>query len=307
MSKIKEISSSDNKKIKELIKFRNKKGKLFEDIILIEGNREIERALDNNIEFIEVFFNREMIKIDNDLKLLERIFNYTNIDDINTKPELINITDRKVFEKICYKNNPFGIIVKAKFSPKKLSSLNDLINLPNKSSVEKEPIYYPNKKSHKPFLLIIEGIEKPGNFGALLRTADAVGVDAVIQIVDIDNKNSQTDFRNPNVIRASTGTLFSTNFITANLDELSEFLKNEKIQLIAADPYGDKKYSELNYLENINGTALVVGSEAFGLTEEIKIKADHLVKIPMKGFADSLNVNQAATIVLYEILRQIER
>jgi len=285
----KEISSSDNKKIKELIKFRNKKGKLFEDVILIEGNREIERALENDIEFVEVFFNREMINTD-DSKLLERVFNYTNIND-SVKPELINITDRKVFEKICYKKNPFGIIVKARFSPKKLSSLNNLT-------------YSPNKSSHRPFLLIIEGIEKPGNFGALLRTADAVGVDAVIQINNKDT-TSQTDFRNPNVIRASTGTLFSVNLITAELNELTEFLVKEKIQLIAADPYGKIKYSDINYSENTNGTALVVGSEAFGLTEETKHKADHLVKIPMKGFADSLNVNQAATIILYEILRQL--
>ena len=285
---VKEITSSDNKRIKELVKSRTKKGKLFEDLILIEGNREILRALDNNIEFIEVFFNKEMIKTDDDLRLLERIFEQAKI---KKKIEFINISNKKIFEKICYKNNPFGIIVKARFSPKKLSALKNLINNPKDGD-------------KKPFLLIIEGIEKPGNFGALLRTADAVGVDAVIQVVD--NKNSQTDFRNPNVIRASTGTLFSTNLVTANLDELLELLEKEKIQLVAADPYGKKKYSDIDYLNCENGTALVVGSEAFGLSEEMKEKANHLVNIPMKGFADSLNVNQAATIVLYEILRQIE-
>jgi TrmH family RNA methyltransferase len=258
------ISSAKNEKIKDLIKFRNKNGKFSENQILIEGSRELERALAVNINFLETYFCTELI--DKDQKEL--------LADVTANSEKLFQVDKFVFEKIAYKNNPFGIIVKAEFIPSKLEDIEITDNL---------------------LILVAESIEKPGNLGALMRTADGAGIDTIILT------NKITDYRNPNVIRASTGTIFSKNIVEAGSEKVISFLKKNNINIIAADPYADKIYYDIDMTKK---TAIVVGSEAFGLSDDFKNSADTLVKIPMKGYADSLNVNQAATIVLYEVVRQ---
>ena len=258
------ISSAKNEKIKDLIKFRNKNGKLSQNEILIEGSRELERALAVGINFIEAYFCTELIN--NDQKDL--------LADVTANSEKLFQVDKYVFEKIAYKNNPFGIIVKAEFIPSKLE---DIIITDNS------------------LILVAESIEKPGNLGALMRTADGAGIDTIILA------NKITDYRNPNVIRASTGTIFSKQIVETTSEDIISFLKKNNIDIIAADPYAKEMYYDIDYSKKI---AIVVGSEAFGLSDEFKENADTLVKIPMKGFADSLNVNQAATIILYEAVRQ---
>ena len=258
------ITSAKNEKIKDLIKFRNKNGKLSENEILIEGGRELERALAANVKFLEAYFCTDLINADQKELLA----------DITANSENLYQVDKYVFEKIAYKNNPFGIIVKAEFIPSKLEDI---------------------EITADSLILVAESIEKPGNLGALMRTADGAGIDTIILA------NKITDYRNPNVIRASTGTIFSKQIIEASSEEVISFLKDNRIDIIAADPYAEKMYYEIDYSKK---TAIVVGSEAFGLSEDFKNNADTLVKIPMEGFADSLNVNQAATIVLYEAVRQ---
>lgn len=257
------ITSLQNPKVKELVRFRNKSGKKSENTVLIEDEREILRAIDAGIEFSEVYVCEELIGI-------------AGKDTLN---EVLKITgtiyylSKAVFEKAAYKSEPFGIIVKAEFSTKKLKDLPEA----------------------EDFILVAERIEKPGNLGALIRTADGAGIQTIILADKI------TDHRNPNVIRASTGTIFSKNIIEASTDETISYLKSKKFQIISADPYGETLYSNADLTGKI---AVVVGSEAFGLSKAMKKNADVLVSIPMKGVADSLNVNQAATIILYEALRQ---
>lgn len=261
------ITSRKNEKIKELIKFRKKNGKTAKDLILIEGEREIERALAAGVTPLEIYFCEDFLpkKSENNLlKNLEKKF----------KDAYFYQVPKDIFENIAYKNNPFGILVLAKFHLKKLTDI---------------------KLAAKPACLICDNIEKPGNLGALLRTADGVGLDAVYQT------GALTDYRNPNVVRASTGTIFNLNFTQCAAQELITHLKKNKIKIIAADPDATMIYSDIDYTD---GYALVVGAEDKGLSQIFLDQADYLVKIPMLGAADSLNVHQAATVILFEALRQ---
>ena len=261
------ISSSKNDKIRDLIRFRNKNGRNTQNQILIEGSREIERALAAGIVPREIYFCPELLPEGSKNNLFLKI--------MNTFPQadFYQLT-APVFETIAYKNNPFGLLVMAEYQPRCFSE----IVLPA-----------------NPACLICDNIEKPGNLGALLRTADGVGMHAIYQT------GSLTDFRNPNVIRASTGALFSLNYAQPAAEELIRYLKIRGIKIIAADPEGELIYSDVDYL---SGYALVVGAEDRGLSEIYRQNADHLVRIPMLGAADSLNVHQAATVILFEALRQ---
>lgn len=260
------ITSLNNPKVKDLVRFRNKSGKTFDSTVLIEDEREILRAIDAGIDFSEVFVCEELIGTAGKDTLNEVL---------KRAPEVFYLS-KAVFEKAAYKKEPFGMIIKAEFFTKKLKDI-----------LESED-----------FIMVAERIEKPGNLGALIRTADGAGINTIILADKI------TDYRNPNVIRASTGTIFSKRIIEASTDETISYLRSKKFQIISADPYGNTVYSDAD----LSGkTAVVVGSEAFGLSEPMKKNADVLVSIPMKGVADSLNVNQAATIILYEALRQRSR
>jgi TrmH family RNA methyltransferase len=173
-----------------------------------------------------------------------------------------------------YRDTPDGLIALSPLVGKKL----DELELPE-----------------NPLLLIAEDLEKPGNLGTILRTADATGVDAVIVC---DHK---TDLSNPNVIRSSIGTIFFMPVAEASTEETLEWLENRGIQTIAAVPGVSQEYTDTNMRK---GTAIVVGSEDEGLSERWKIRSTVQVSIPMLGKNDSLNVSTAAAIVLYEAVRQ---
>ena len=143
--------------------------------------------------------------------------------------------------------------------------------------------------------MVAESVEKPGNLGTILRSADAAGVDAVIVC------DERTDINNPNVVRASTGTLFSLPVVTATSDETMKWLKALNVQTIAASPHATSEYTGIDLTR---GIAFVVGSEQYGLSEAWMKNADIQVRIPMLGQADSLNVSAATTILLYEVVRQ---
>lgn len=151
----------------------------------------------------------------------------------------------------------------------------------------------PLGRSH--FFVIVESVEKPGNLGAIVRTCDGAGVDGLI-ICD-----GQTDIYNPNVIRASLGTIFSVKVAVSTNKETLDFLKSKNVTVCAAIPQAKAVYTEEKFA---NAIAVVVGSEQNGLTKFWTQHADLKVKIPMRGSADSLNVSATTAILLYEIIRQ---
>ena len=144
-------------------------------------------------------------------------------------------------------------------------------------------------------MLVAEKIEKPGNLGTILRSSDAVGVDAVIVC------DSCTDVYNPNVVRASVGTLFTVPVVEGASEEVFALLKKYNVNILAATPSAKKNFTEVDMKSAV---AITVGSEQYGLSDFWMQESDILVKIPMNGVADSLNVATATTILLYEVIRQ---
>ncbi|MCX8107869.1 MAG: RNA methyltransferase [Verrucomicrobiae bacterium] len=146
-----------------------------------------------------------------------------------------------------------------------------------------------------PLVLIAEAVEKPGNLGTILRSADATGV-AVVLVCD-----PCTDINNPNVVRARIGTLFSVPVVETTSDRALDWLRRNNLKIVATSPHAEKKYSD----EDLRGSiAIVVGTEQYGLSRTWLEVADVQVRIPMLGQADSLNVATATTILLYEAVRQ---
>lgn len=189
-------------------------------------------------------------------------------------PRRFEIT-RAIFEKIAYRKSTGGVIGVYKT---KSSNLEDL-NIPE-----------------NPLVVVLEAVEKPGNLGAVLRTGDGAKVDAVIVC------DETVDFYNPNVIRSSVGTLFTNNIASASKEAVLEFLKERNVQIVSTF-LRDETISlyEANFTL---GSAIILGTEATGLSDFWADNSDALIKIPMLGFVDSLNVSNAAAICVYEAVRQ---
>jgi len=151
------------------------------------------------------------------------------------------------------------------------------------------------QKKSNPFLVIAEAIEKPGNLGTILRSSDAVHLDALIVC------DKCTDIHNPNVVRASVGTLFTVPVIDAKGKDTLDWLRKHGIKILAATPSAEEEYTDVDLTGPI---AIAVGTEQLGLSDLWMNEADLKVRIPMLGVADSLNVAMATTLLLYEALRQ---
>lgn len=260
---MKQITSSQNTYIKSLLKLQEKsreRKKL--GLFIIEGLREISLALKANYTFETVLFCSNLIQQTD----IERIFNKST--------ELIEIS-KEVYEKLAYRNSTEGIIAVAR---SKGFSLNEIIF---------------NNKS--PLILIAEGLEKPGNVGALLRTADAANVDAVFIA------NPKSDLYNSNIIRSSVGCVFTNQIAVGTSEEIINFLKEKNIAIYAATLQNSNEYHLENYTKP---TAIVVGTEATGLTTVWRDAAKQNINIPMQGKIDSMNVSVAAAIVVFEAKRQ---
>jgi RNA methyltransferase, TrmH family len=180
----------------------------------------------------------------------------------------------EVFAKIAYRGDSGGILLVIPYLTHQLSNF-----------APPEPA----------FITIIEGVEKPGNLGAILRTADAAGVQAVIVTAGV------TDIHNPNVIRASLGALFTLPVFESPVEKTIQWLRQHNIQIVAASPEASNVYTQCDYTVP---TAIVMGSEAHGLTQPWREAADSLVTIPMFGVVDSLNLATSTAIMLYEVVRQ---
>jgi len=258
------INSLNNQKIKDLVKLKKASERKSQKLIIIDGSREIELAQRSGLEISELFYCPALIK-----KEIKYFF--------NIEREKITEVSEAIFLKICYKENPDGYFALAKT---KLLKLEDI------------------KLSKNPLVVILEAVEKPGNLGAILRTAYAVGVDLIII------NDNQTDIYNPNVIRASEGFIFNKPVVVSSVEETTEWLRSHKILSYAAATTGKNNYTK----EKMDmPLAIVLGSEAKGLSDRWLKRADKLVKIPMVKGIDSLNVSVSAAVLLYEALRQREK
>ncbi|KPK33101.1 MAG: hypothetical protein AMS24_02275 [Chlamydiae bacterium SM23_39] len=267
MEKIIDIKSFSNPKIKLIreLKKRNKREK--SKYFIIEGYREIEKAYIGGYEIEVIFFNESLFLKNNELRLIKKINAKKNIRVL-----------KNIFEKLSYRDRPEGLLAIAKKKQFYLTDLEEII-----------------KKTKNPFFLILENIEKPGNLGSILRSADTAGVDVVIVC------DPKTDIFNPNTIRASIGAVFIKKVIIAEKEEVLKILKKNIISIIATTPNSDFLYTEVDLKKPL---ALIFGSEQYGLSNFWLNNSDIKVKIPMKGRIDSLNVSNSVSILLYEVLRQ---
>ena len=260
---MKQITSIQNPFIKSLVLLQEKaKARKQSGTFLIEGKREIELALKGNYEIETILFLPEIITETQIAKL-------TN----NQTFDLIEIS-KEVYQKLAYRDTTEGILAIAKTKSLQLSDL---------------------KLSENPLILIAEAPEKPGNIGAILRTADAANLDAVIIA------NPKSDLYNPNIVRSSVGCLFTRQIATGTTSEIIAFLKEQKINFYCATLQNSTSYHTQDYTKP---TALVVGTEATGLTEEWRDAATQNIIIPMQGEIDSMNVSVAAAILIFEAKRQ---
>ena len=263
---ITEITSLSNPKIKQIVKLRQRSHRDDAGIMLTEGYREIRRALDHGYRPNALFYCEKLwLKHENEPAILQACS--------ALGAHLYSCTEQ-VFAKIAYRERPDGLLATGPQITCPLSSL----KLPEDALV-----------------LVCESIEKPGNLGTMLRSADASGVSAVIVC------DPCTDIHNPNVGRASTGTLFTLPVAVAGAEETLTWLKANGFSIMAATPHAEKLYFEQRLTGRV---ALCLGSEQYGLTAAFMNQADLRVRIPMLGTADSLNVSAAATILLSEVVRQ---
>jgi len=269
MEKIIKITSHQNPNIKQVVKLKKRRERNLSNLFLIEGYRELKRAVDAEEEIISLFYSPSHFLKNNEQSLINLI--ETNGGDLFECAKFI-------FEKISYRDRPDGLLAIAKQRKKPLADLEEILLI-----------------KENPFLLIAENIEKPGNLGTILRSSDAVGVDAVIVC------DSCTDVYNPNVVRASVGTLFTVPVIEGTTNEVFELLKKHKVNILAATPSSKNIFTEVDMKGPV---AITVGSEQYGLSDFWMQESDILVNIPMNGVADSLNVATATTILLYEVVRQ---
>lgn len=255
------ITSAQNPKIKALLHLREKKERDITGLFLIEGYRELRRAVDAGVRFEALFICPELFLGTNEEALIA-----------NIQAQSFELP-KSLFEKISYRDRPDGLVGVAHQMKTTLSQM----------------------QPEKGIYVVAEAIEKPGNLGTILRSADAVGAKAVIVC------DRCTDIYNPNVVRASVGTLFTLPVIEAGGEEMLKWLKKNQIQIVAATPAASLNFTEAPLSGSV---AIVVGTEQLGLTQKWLDNADICVQIPMKGIADSLNVAMATTLLLYEALRQ---
>ena len=254
------ITSLQNPLVKKALSLREARERRALGMTIIDGMREIRRAFDVGVILDKVFYVKD--QQGDLLKQLQA-----------KKIELVEVSIQ-VMDKLSFGDRHEGIIALAKTPTMALKDL---------------------KLSSQPLVVVLESLEKPGNLGAILRTCDGVGVEAVLVC------DPKTDVYNPNVIRASTGVIFSIPVVAASAGEIKLFLKSKKFKICAAVPAAKKLYTH----ENLKGAlALVLGSEDQGLSDFWIDQADVTIKIPMNGVADSLNVSTSAAIILYESLRQ---
>jgi TrmH family RNA methyltransferase len=251
------ITSLQNSKIKNVVLLSEKSRERNKQMLFpVEGKREINMAVSEGYEIDSLFVCPEFGEGSD--------FRAKNIYEVN----------RKVFEKIAYRESSDGFLALIKMKS------NSLYNV---------------AISGNPFIIVLESVEKPGNLGAILRTADAANVDALIVC------DPKSDLFNPNVIRSSLGCVFTVNTFTCTSENAFEWLKKNNITIYAAELEASQWYYDEDYTKS---SAIVMGTESTGLSNFWLNKADKRIKIPMKGKVDSLNVSVSTAIITFEAMRQ---
>ncbi len=260
------LTSATNPRLKGLVALRRRRVRESEGVTVIDGFEELALAVAAGVRPRTVLHCPELMAASADrFALLDRLR--------AAGTETIRLS-RPAFEKVAYREGPDGFLAVVPAAGTDLTRL----HLPP-----------------RPVILVCEGVEKPGNLGAMLRTADAAGVAAVVAADPV------TDWGNPNVVRASKGTVFAVPVASASTSEVLRWLAGRGIPLVAATPDTDVVHTDVDYRGPI---AIAVGTEKRGLTEAMLAAAQARVRIPMSGRANSLNVATSAAVVLFEVVRQ---
>lgn len=255
------ITSTQNPKIKSLLALEKPRERRKSGLFVVEGKKEIGLALQAGYKIGNLFYCPEILP-------------ESELHALGASDKLVIPVSKDVFDKIAIRENSGGVLAVAEQKAHRLEQIT---------------------LSANPLLLILESVEKPGNLGAILRTADAVGVDAVL-ICD-----PQTDFYNPNVIRSSVGCVFTTQLASATSEETIAWLRKNNIGIYCTYLKAAKPYHEIDFKKP---SAIIMGTEATGLSDLWVESADANIIIPMQGKIDSMNVSTAAAVVVFEAKRQ---
>ena len=262
----KHITSIQNPVIKRLFQLQEKsRARKKEGMFIVEGVREIQLAIKGGFKIEEIYFCPDLFPETS----LEQITN-----SLDYFPEIVNISTG-VYEKIAYRGSTEGLLAVVR---NKNLELNDL-----------------ELQEGNFLILVAEAPEKPGNIGALLRTADAARVDAVLIA------NPKTDIFNPNIIRSSVGCVFTTRIAIGTTEQIIDYLQQKKVNIYSAALHAAVNYTEVDFTDS---TAIVVGTESTGLSKDWLKNSTQNIIIPMQGEIDSMNVSVAAGILIFEAKRQ---
>ena len=266
--RIENITSAQNPKIKLLLELQEKsKTRRKEGLFVVEGRRELLHCIESGYQVHTLFLCREILN-DSDL---EEILNA--LDRQDAQAGIFEIPSQ-LYDKVAYRGGTEGVVAELKCKEHGLSNL---------------------QVKENPLVVVLESVEKPGNLGAVLRSADAAGVDAVIVCDPL------TDMYNPNLIRSSIGAIFTVPVAAASSEDTIKWLKDRGIKIYTAQLQDSEWYYDTDMTK---GSAIVMGPEATGLTDIWRKAADAHIKIPMLGRLDSLNVSVSAAILMYEAVRQ---
>lgn len=263
------ITSLQNPHVKQVVRLRNRRERDETKLYLIEGYRELLRALQQKAKIDTIYFCPELFLGISEIDLLD-----TASQQGIKRFQLSN----HAFTKISYRDRPDGLLGVGQQEFRTLDDCEKFL-----------------AQKIDPILLIVETLEKPGNLGSIIRSADGAGVDAIFVC------DPATDIHNPNVIRASVGTVFSMPLFVMTSEEALRILHKYKIPVYATTPHATTLYHQIDYKKAV---AFAMGREQIGLSEFWLKNASASIVIPMRGIADSLNVSNATTILLYETLRQ---
>ncbi len=262
-----DITSPSNDRLKALVGLHKRRSRAEAGVTVVEGYDELSLVVDVGVVPITLFCCPELMTT-------ERADHRDLVDRIGNQGGEVVRLSRAAYEKVSYRDSPDGFLAVVPDPTRTL----DALDLPDDALV-----------------LVVEGIEKPGNLGAMLRTAEAAGVHAVIAASPV------TDWANPNVVRASKGTLFAVPVADASTEQVIAWLRGRGIAIVVATPEAHQLVTDVDLT---GAVALVVGAEHDGVTSDVKSAADHLVRLPLAGRINSLNVSNAAAVAVYEALRQ---
>ena len=266
------ITSLQNEKIKNIMNL-SEKSKLRKrtGLFVVEGYREVMHCLQAGYKAHSIYFNTALFDEQNQLEIAKQIEQLPQNDDVR-----FYSLSKEVYAKVAYREGTEGLIAVINEKPLTLNEIKF-------------------SKEHNPLVLVVESVEKPGNLGALLRTADACGLDAVLVCDPL------TDLYNPNLIRSSLGGIFTKQVVACTNEEAYQWLKKHNIAIFTAQLQDSEWYYDTNFIQP---SAIVMGNEAAGLTDFWRKVSNAKIKIPMLGQLDSLNVSVSAAILCYEAVRQ---